>query len=67
MDQFDRNEMELKRQFNEDEIDGSEYVRLMRELSLDRAEYERGSGRYDDNRKTKRGAKCGGPLADKAP
>jgi len=50
MDQFDRNEMELKRQFNEDEIDGSEYVRLMRELSLDRAEYERGSGRYDDNR-----------------
>jgi len=50
VDQFDRNEMELERQFNENEIDGAEYGRLIRELSLDRAEYERGSGRYDDNR-----------------
>ena len=46
MDQFDRNEMELERQFNENEIDGSEYSRLTRELSLDRAEYEMGFWEY---------------------
>jgi len=50
MDQFDRNEFELERQFNENEIDGTEYARVMRELSFDRAEYEMGIGRYDDNR-----------------
>jgi len=47
MDQFDRNEMELERQFNENEIDGTEYGRLIREMSIDRAEYEMGFGRYE--------------------
>ena len=41
MDQFDRNELELERQNQEREIDDREYARLMRELCLDRAEYER--------------------------
>jgi len=41
MDQFDRNELELERQNQDGEIDDREYGRLMRELCLDRSEYER--------------------------